>query len=496
MRACLPGKSAAAICVLATLLLPWVCNADDDTEALIAALLGQTPILDDLQRLTDTIGGRPTGSPANRAAVDWAQDVFRSAGVPVTTEEFEMPMQWQEIKALAVISGDVDFQPRVVAMPFSTGTGAAGLAAPLVYGGTGSEADFARLGAKARGAWLLFETPVLDDDVGLDGLFAEYTNAAAVEPRAFNAGAAGIVFMSSRPRNLLYRHNAALGIENRHPNLIMERENAERAARLLQNGSQLSLRASIEVDRGEPYTARNVIGEIRGSSRAGEIVLFGAHLDSFDLGTGALDNGANVAMLIDIARQIERLRLKPARTIRFVLWNGEEQGLVGSWRYTEQHEEELDDHVVAASFDIGTGAITGFFTNGRTGLVATVDEYLRPVAGLGPFLQVNVPVVGTDNFDFMIEGVPNLIANQADANYASNYHAQSDTFDKVDRQQLKLNSAIAASIVWGFANGTTRLQRQSHTEIAALIANTDLEQQMRNFAVWQGWAAGERGRHD
>ena len=266
--------------------------------------------------------------------------------------------------------------------------------------------------------------------------------------------------------------------------------------RLLRAGHNLTLTGTVGIENGHTYTATNVIGEIRGSTRPEEIVLFGAHLDSFDLGTGALDNGVNVVMLMNIARQISRLGLQPARTIRFVLWNGEEQGLVGSWKYTEKHEAELDNHIVAASFDIGSGRTTGFFTGGRPGLVPLVDEYLTPVAGLGPFQQIDVPLVGTDNFDFMIEGVPNLIANQADANYASNYHAESDTFDKVDQQQLRLNSAIAAALIWGFDNDTARLPRQSHDEVQALIDSTDLQQQMKNFAVWDGWADGTRGRHD
>ncbi len=105
-------------------------------------------------------------------------------------------------------------------------------------------------------------------------------------------------------------------------------------------------------------------------------------------------------------------------------------------------------------------------------------------------------MVGTDNFDFMMQGVPNLIALQSDANYASNYHAESDTFDKVDQQQMRLNSAIAAAVIWGFANDTARLPRHSRAEIEAMIENTDLEQQMRNFAVWDDWVAGKRGRND
>jgi tRNA A37 threonylcarbamoyladenosine modification protein TsaB len=114
---------------------------------------------------------------------------------------------------------------------------------------------------------------------------------------------------------------------------------------------------------------------------------------------------------------------------------------------------------------------------------------------LGPFTQVDIPLVGTDNFDFMMQGVPNLIAMQADANYASNYHASSDTFEKVDQQQLKLNSAIAAAMVWGFANSDDRLPRHTAAQIKELIKNTDLEQQMQNFGVWRDWESGDRGRH-
>jgi hypothetical protein len=96
----------------------------------------------------------------------------------------------------------------------------------------------------------------------------------------------------------------------------------------------------------------------------------------------------------------------------------------------------------------------------------------------------------------MIEGVPNLIAVQSDANYASNYHAESDTFDKVDRYQAKLNSAVAAAVIWGFANDTARLPRQTHEEIQAMIEGFDLKIRMQEFGVWDEWASGARGRHD
>jgi hypothetical protein len=124
-----------------------------------------------------------------------------------------------------------------------------------------------------------------------------------------------------------------------------------------------------------------------------------------------------------------------------------------------------------------------------------LDRYLVPVAGLGPFQHPDVPITGTDHFDFLIEGVPTLVGAQSDANYASNYHAESDTFDKVDQQQVRLNSAVTAAVIWGFANDTARLPRLTHDEIQALIDSTDLGQQMKNFGTWQAWEEGTRGRH-
>ncbi len=489
MRNLLAGLVAIAIMAMAV-----PATAANDTERLVAAMLGDTPVIDDLRELTDSIGGRVTGTPQNEAAVEWALAKFASAEVSARGEVFGMPAQWQEESVSARISGDVEMMPSVIAKPFSNGTSGP-LRARLADGGDGTEADFKRLGAAANGAWVIVATPVLDDSVGLAGLFAEYGASSATDQLAGDAGAAGLIYMSSRPKNLLYRL-PALATVNLFPILLMEREHAQRTLRLLRDGASLDLEAELTVDAGYSYRATNVIAEIRGTELPDEIVLMGAHLDSHDLGTGALDNGANVAMLIDIARQITRLGLKPRRTIRFALWNGEEQGLVGSWKYTEQHEAELGNHVVAASFDIGTGRITGFFTGGHAELIPEVDVHLAPVAGLGPFTQVNAALVGTDNFDFMIEGVPNLIAAQRDANYASNYHAESDTFDKVDQRQLKLNSAIAAAVTWGFANSTARLPRLGHAQIAELIEQHDIEQAMRDFGVWDDWAAGERGRHD
>jgi carboxypeptidase Q len=463
----------------------------DGASRLAGALLGDTPMERDLRTLTDEIGGRPTGSPANLRAVEWALERFREAGVEAKQDPFQMPGLWLERAADATVQGKgIAFSARVAALPFSTATPAAGLTAPLVDGGRGTDADFKALRDRARGAYVLIETDELKD---LDGLFREYNEAGRIERRAIAAGVAGVVYQSSRPHNALARHNAALGWANRHPMMMMERDAAARALRLLRGGKPLTLTAVLDIQSGSAYQTHNVIGEIRGSTRPDEFVVIGAHLDSWDLGTGALDNGANVAMVIDIARQIRRLGLRPARTIRFALWNGEEQNLNGSYGYTLSHAAELDRHVMASSYDIGTGRITGFFTGGRADLLPVMEEALKPVAGLGPFTQVNVPIVGTDNYDFMMQGVPNLVANQESANYGPNYHARTDEFTEADLHQLRQNAAVAGAVTWAFATLDVSLPRQTAQQLDSLVRSTDLPDQMKAFNVYDAWVAGKRG---
>ncbi|MFQ5351151.1 MAG: M28 family peptidase, partial [Thermoanaerobaculia bacterium] len=386
-------------------------RADDDATRLVAAMLGETPLIDDLRQLTDEIGGRATGSAANERSVAWGVERFRQAGVDARAEAFEMPALWLETSAAALIEGEgVHFAPRVAAMPFSAATPEGGVSAPLVDARRGSEADFARLGDTAGGAFALISMPILED---IPGLFTEYVEASAVEERAFAAGVAGLVYMGSRPGNQLYRHNVSYGVDNDRPMVVMSRDAATRALRLIAAGIELTLTLHLELETGGPYTSHNVIGEIRGSELPDELVVIGAHLDSWELGTGALDNGCNVALVIDVARQIKRLGLEPRRTIRFALWNGEEQGLYGSWAYTQSHRDELDGHVMAASFDTGSGRIRGFLTNARLGdMAAVLDAALEPVAGLGPFTHTDVAIYGTDHFDFVLEGIAGLVADQ------------------------------------------------------------------------------------
>jgi carboxypeptidase Q len=456
-----------------------------------------TPIISDLKELTDKIGGRLTGTQANKKSVNWALKKFHGAGVSAKKESFMMPRAWSEKSISAkVFNSNIKFSPRIVTMPFTKKTHYQGLTAKVINIDKGNKSDFdkANIDNNLKDKWLLIETDILDDKSGINGLFQEYLNAVVIEENALAVGAAGIIYMSSRPQNLLYRHLPSSGVNNELAIVVMERESAQRTQRLLNSGESLKLTAKINTYGEKSYQANNVVAEIIGDTYPDEIVLIGAHIDSFDLGTGALDNGANVSLIIDLARQIKKLDISHKRTIRFVLFNGEEQGIYGSWAYTQTHREELDNHVLASTIDIGTGAITGFFINGRDEIKNTIDDVLQPVVTLGPFKQVIDPVVGTDNYDFMMQGVANLVANQADANYASNYHAQSDTFDKVDQQQLKLNAAIMGAMILGIANiDNIPWQRQTSEQVVKMVDTFNLEESMKTFGLQQSWKDNKRG---
>lgn len=466
--------------------------APSQTEALIGAMLGDTPMIDDLKHLTDAIGGRATGSPANLEAVDWALARFEEAGVAAVKDPFMMDYSWSERSVRLQINGDISFETRAVAKEFSPPTPPAGLTAPLVNLGAGGEAEFKAAGDKVNGAWALIETDIVAD---LSGLFGEYTQAGEVEPRAAKAGAVGVIFMGSRPNGLLYRMQAKNPAPEGLPVVIMEREAAMRVQRLLEDGADLTVTGIVDTEFGAPYQSYNVIAEIPGGDLKDEIIVIGAHLDSHALGTGANDNGVNVALVMDIARQMRRLGVQPRRTIRFILWNGEEQGLVGSRRYVAARENEMANHKMAMSIDVGSGRIIGFFTNGRGDeLRPIMRDALIPAAGLGPFHYIDEPIFGTDNFDFLASGVANLVANQETDAYGPHYHSETDIFETVDLYQARINAAIIAAVTMHFANSDYDLPRQSRRQISRLVETTSLADQMRTFNAYADWKDGKRGR--
>jgi Zn-dependent M28 family amino/carboxypeptidase len=453
--------------------------------------MGDTPLVADVRELCDRVGGRPTGSAANARAVEWIAARFLTAGADrVTLESAEVPFLWLPGSAEAAAVSPEGFPLRVAACPETPSTPGV-LTARLVDAGEGTPADYAKLGEKSRGAIALVRSKEMKSAEDLDG---EYERNGPLLSAAKAAGVSAMLLQSTRPRGLLYRHPMGLGREMAPlPAAMVSREQAARLRRLSEAG-EVTVRLSIVNRTGPAYEAMNVVADIRGSEKPDEIVLLGAHLDSWDLGTGANDNGVNVALLVDVVRGLRELGIAPKRTVRLVAFNGEEQGMWGSAGYVKKHAAELGNHVVAVVFDVGSGRTTGFYLNGREELAAPLDRALASVSGLSVSRHLQAGVDGTDNFDFLLSGVPNLVADQDWAPYLPDYHAESDTFDAVDAREARANAAIAAAVVWGFANADGRpAARQTRAEVEKLLVDVKLVDQMKAFGQWEDWKAGTRG---
>jgi carboxypeptidase Q len=453
--------------------------------------LKASPIEANLRKLTDEIGGRVPGTSAMDQAVAWGVAAFKVAGADsVAAESFEMPMGWSEGMTQFEVTSPAKFRTRAQSIAWSPAI-ATPLRAGIIDVGEGTSEAFAKAGNVA-GKVVLVHSGLLNT---LDDLFAEYLRAPAVIGEAVKAKAAAIAWISTREHDLMYRHiNTFSGKTDRIPQVLVAREDGERIARVLSNGP-VQVELSLPNRIGGPIKSANVVAEIKGSELPNEQVILGAHLDSWELGTGALDNGCNAALVIDTVRAIKASGIKPRRTIKFVLFSGEEQGMLGSRAYTRQHGAELDNVLAEVVFDEGTGKTTGFSLGGRKDIAEKVSEIMAPFASWGANTHTPDAFVGTDNFDFLLEGVPNLTANQEGANYLVNYHASSDTYDKVDIAQLKKHVAIAAHMVTAIANGPGRLgPRQTHEEIEQLMRDTKLDEQLKTFSLWEPWVKGEIGR--
>jgi len=487
-------------CVLVPLLLalglplaaanPAASNAE--VEQVIREALKPSALQSNLQRLTDEIGGRVPGTPAMEEAVAWAQDAFRAAGGEnVHAEEFQIPQSWAENGTRFSVEEPVKLNLHAVSVAW---------APPLrplhhvhiVDVKDGTAEDFLRAGNVA-GCILLVHGKVIQS---WDDLDEEYSRVPPIIQRALRGRAAAIAWIAERDRDLLYRHtDTQTGELEPIPQIIVAREEGLRMARLLATGRQVYAGLEIPNQVGGPLTTANVVAEIRGSEHPEQFVVLGAHLDSWELGTGALDNGCNAAMVIDALRAIRASGTKPKRSIRFVLFSGEEEGLLGSEAYAHQHREELDNALAAVIFDSGSGRVTGFTLSGRTDLANATRELMAPLNSMGVKHVTQDADMGTDNFDFLLEGVPTLVANQDAANYMQNYHAMSDTFDKVDLGNLRREVAEAAAMVVGIANARPRFgTRQDRAQVEQLLRDTHLEDTMKLNVIWPAWEKGQRGR--
>ena len=449
----------------------------------------------DLRTLCDRIGPRMTGTGAMRRALKWGRQVFSEAGLSnVRLEAVPIPLRWEEGATRIEVIEPVKFSLRAASSALSPAVPRP-IEAELVDGGAGNQGGISTKAASFRGKVALVE---LDQVSSFDDIATEQRDAMVAMGEAEEAGALAVLFLSTRPHRLLYRHiNNVAGRLDRIPSALVAREDGLRLLRLLRGGERVRVRLRMPNRIGGPYETANVVAEIPGKDLGDEIVLVGAHLDSWDMGTGCLDNAANVALVIHVARSIRVAGELPKRTLRFVLFGGEELGLFGSRAYVERHRSELDRHVAVIVHDMGGGPLVGYSVGGREQLLPKLDEILPAPGPGGEYRHTREAFFLSDNFTFVLHGVPSLFALQDTSAFYLTYHSEADTLDKVDGSHVTDAAVVAASAAIGIANRQSRFaERLSERQVLDWLRQAGLVRHLRFLGVWESWrpsAAGEAG---
>lgn len=457
-------------------------SRNDATARIVGEVFANGQQVRYLSMLSDEVGSRLTGTSGARRAEEMMEVEMKRIGLEkVRRESFSIPVSWERGPATATLVSLGNRRLSVASYTWAPGTSGA-IEGDVVEVGAGRSEDVARVRARLKGAVAL-ATP---SGATLDEVIFNFYHAPLLAREVKEAGAVALLIASDKQHAMLYTapvdFNARLAAL---PTLSLAGEDVGLIHRLLGQSKPVRMRLDISNKIGPAFESTNVVGEIRGSDRAQEIVVVGAHLDSNDLGPGTLDNGAGSSAVMETARAIRALNLNPRRTIRFVLFTGEEEGMLGSTAYVRRHRDEMDRTVAALIIDIGAGRPLGWFSMGRTDLDAEINELMTPLQPLGLMQIEHAAFAATDNAAFMAEGVPNLIMLQDEAPYFPVHHTIADTPEKADPRDFATCVAALAATVYAISDRPARFgRRMTQEEVKKMAAETKVDEQWRAAGIW------------
>jgi carboxypeptidase Q len=467
--------------------------------------------------LTDQIGGRLTNSPAMREAERWTQQQYRDWGLSnVHAEPFDFGRGWSIVDVSVRMTEPRPLRLRAIPIAWTPGTNGV-ISGDVVVAPMTTPADFEAWRGKLRGKIVLVTKPdngsepteaffrrLTDEDLaGRTSFNLPTITTPTVAPARTNfagqldqflaqEGALAMVTMSYRDGGLLhgsgYTHQ--VGATPSLPGIELAAEDYRRLARLAKAGDAPTLELMSDVRwHDEDTNAYNVIADIPGTDRSGEYVMAGAHLDSWVGGDGAVDNAAGSAVVMEAARILKALNVRPKRTIRFALWAGEEQGLWGSLAYVDQHlatrapladasqnslpnnrtwrarwpiqpREGYSDLVAYFNIDNGSGKIRGINAEGNVAAAAVFEEWLKPYEGLGASTVSMRTSGSTDHVYMQTVGVPGFQFIQDPLDYSARLHHTSiDTFDHMRAEDMRQAAVVLAGLLLTAANSNEPLPR-------------------------------------
>ena len=402
-----------------------------------------------IESLTTEVGPRPAGSPGDKAAVAWAvREMTRLGFANVHTVEAMVPHWIRGEAKFAVLAPYPQSMP-TLALGGSIGTGSEGIDADAVM-----VKDLEALAALPAGAVkdkIVFFSNRMDRTRDGSGYGKAVAVRAAGPSAAAALGAVGIVIRSVSTSNHRFPHTGALrysATAPRIPALAISNPDADALVRQFASGKPVRLHLDSSSRDLPQMRSANVVGEIAGTDRADEIVILGAHLDSWDPGVGALDDGAGVAIMMGAAKLIKELDARPRRTIRVVLFANEEFGTSGSLAYVAANEANAPRHVLGFEADFGAGPVWRLSSRVNPAQLSAVDAIFRALTPLKLVRGNNEARGGADLEGLVLRGMPILEPGLDGTNYFDVHHTANDTLAQVDPKALQQSVAAFAASVW------------------------------------------------
>ena len=422
----------------------------DRAADLTERALSDTYAYDKLGELCDTIGSRLVGSPGLRRAVDWSVRSLQEAGFDsVWTEPVTVP-HWRRGREWARCVTPYAFELEMTGLGLSVGTGPDhpdGLEAEVM-----AVRDFDEL--EARAAEVAGKIVVFYPDWEGYGRTVQYRVHGASRSAAHGAvaclvrSATGVSLGAAHTGMMVYAED-----QPRIPTAALSVEDAARLYRMCRRGLQPRVRLFMEAENLGETTSYNVLGQIDGRDKPDEIVLLGAHLDSWDVGPCAQDDGAGVTLTMAAARLLAAPARRPRRSVRLVLFTAEELGGYGGRAYLAAHEQELDRHVLALESDAGSYFPLGFGVQADSTVVARIAELTAPLAALGDERwRVQAGGSGVDIGPIVGRGVTGVGHRVDTAHYFDIHHSRADSFEKVDPELMARNTAVIAGLIQAVAD--------------------------------------------
>lgn len=436
-----PDTSKKTEVVLSASMKKIIARYNEQTASIIRQARADSVLYNRLATVCDTYGSRLSGSDALEKAIDWVAMEMQKDGFDTVYTESVMVPHWVRGTESAELLIPRRKNIAMLGLGGSIPTPADGISGEVLV--VGSFDELKQRAADAKGKIVLFNVPFTRY-----GETVQYRVNGAIE--AGRVGAVASLVRSVGPASLYTPHTGAMHYNDsvvKIPHAAISVEDAEMLQRMQDRGQKPFVRLTMRCQTFPDSPSRNVIAEIRGSEKPEEVVVFGGHIDSWDVGQGAMDDGGGCFAAWHALRALKTLGLRPKRTLRAVCWTNEENGLKGGNKYAENRANDIDKHVFAIESDEGTFAPQGFEVEGGDSSRAVVREICSLLSAIGA-TTVEKGFAGADVSPLTAKGVPGAGLKVDDSKYFWYHHTNADTMDKLNPDEL--NRCAAALGVLGF----------------------------------------------